>query len=210
MSSTKDVYEARGYGGSTSFGTRPALVVVDFSVGFTDPSSPLHCDSDDALVATAELLAAAREGGSPVVFTTVAYEPGDLEVARAFVAKAPALASITPDSPWAAIDPRIAPRADEPVLRKLFASGFFGTALASLLASHGCDGVVVVGASTSGCVRATAIDAVQYGYPTLVVRDGVADRAEGAHEASLTDLQAKYADVVSTAEAARALRRTAA
>ncbi|MDO9356304.1 MAG: isochorismatase family protein, partial [Solirubrobacteraceae bacterium] len=135
--STESVYAERGYGGRTPAGTRPALVVVDFSLGFTDPESTLHCDCDDALVATQALLEAARSGGSPVIYTTVEYSEADLKTARAFIAKAPALASVTPGSRWAAIDPRIAPGGDEPVLRKLFASAFFGTALASILASAG-------------------------------------------------------------------------
>lgn len=205
--STSDVYAERGFGGRQAAGTRPALLVIDFSRGFTDPASPLHCDCDDALAATAPLLEAARAGGSPVVYTTVAFAPGDLAVARAFIAKAPALGTITPDHEWAQIDARIAPAAGEPVLRKLFASGFFATPLASLLAASGCDSVVVTGASTSGCVRATAVDAVQHGYTTYVAREAVADRAPGPHDAALLDLDAKYADVVSVADAAKTLAR---
>ncbi len=204
---TEEVYSSRGFGGRQSAGLRPALLVIDFSLGFTDPASSLHCDCDDALAATARLLEAARAGGSPVVYTTVAYEPSDLDIARAFIAKAPALAALTPDAEWARIDPRIAPADGEPVLRKLFASGFFATPLASLLAAHGCDSVAVVGASTSGCVRATAVDAVQYGYTTYVVREAVADRAPGSHDTALLDLDAKYADVVDVDAAARILTR---
>lgn len=202
-----EVYSSRGFGGRQSAGRRPALLVIDFSLGFTDPASPLHCDCDAALAATTRLLEAARAGGSPVVYTTVAYEPSDLDVARAFIAKAPALASLRPDAEWARIDPRVAPADGEPVLRKLFASGFFATPLATLLAAQGCDSVAIVGASTSGCVRATAVDAVQHGYTTYVVREAVADRARGPHDAALLDLDAKYADVVDVDAAARTLSR---
>lgn len=199
--STSELYSERGFGGRSPEGRSPCLIIVDFSLGFTDPESPLHCDCDDALVATARLLEAARGAGAPVVFTTVVYGPADLAVARAFIAKAPALRELTPGSRWAEIDPRIAPLAGEAVLPKLFASAFFGTALASLLAARGRDSVILAGASTSGCVRATAVDALQHGYLTLVVREAVADRAVGAHDAALTDLDAKYADVIGVEDA---------
>jgi maleamate amidohydrolase len=206
--SARDVYAERGFGGRQEPSRRAALVVVDFSNGFTDPASPLHCDCDSALDATAQLLTAAREAGAPVAFTTVEYTEGDKRAAAAFLAKSPALASLEPGSRWSAIDDRVAPHPGEPVLHKLFASAFFGTALASMLAAERCDAVMVVGASTSGCVRATAVDALQHGYRVIVPRDGVADRAESAHTASLTDLDAKYGDVVSLDEALATLRGT--
>ena len=99
---------------------------------------------------------------------------------------------------WTEIDPRIAPGADEPVLTKLWASAFHGTPLASFLTTQGCDSVVVTGASTSGCVRATAVDALQHGYRVLVPRDAVGDRNAAAHEANLYDIDTKYGDVVTT------------
>jgi maleamate amidohydrolase len=199
--STRRVYEQRGLGNRQGAGSRPALVVIDFSAGFTDPESPLHCDCDDALEMTAALLAAAREHGAPVFFTTVAYDEAGLKAAEAFIAKAPPLATLAEGSRWVEIDERIAPRPDEPVLAKLFASGFFGTPLAAMLTAAGCDTVIVVGASTSGCVRATAVDALQHGFRVVVPRDAVADRAQAAHNASLTDIDGKYGDVVSGSEA---------
>jgi nicotinamidase-related amidase len=205
--STRGVYERRGLGARQGAGRRPALVVVDFSAGFTDPASPLHCDCDDALAVTAELLAAARESGAPVLYTTVAYDEAGRKAASAFIAKAPPLATLAVGSRWVEIDERIAPRPDEPVLTKLFASGFFGTPLAAMLTAAGCDTVVVVGASTSGCVRATAVDALQHGFRVVVPRDAVADRAPGAHQASLTDIDGKYGDVVSGVEALAILGR---
>lgn len=199
--STEDLYEERGFGGRQGAGERPALLVIDMNNGFTDPASPLHCETDDAVAAIARLLAAARDAGAPVAFTTLAYDEAGRRVAHAFIAKAPALTMLAPGTRWPQIDGRIAPRPGEPVLSKLFASGFFGTPLGPLLASHGCDSVIVTGASTSGCVRATAVDAMQYGYRVVVPREAVADRAPGAHEASLVDIDAKYGDVCSCDEA---------
>jgi nicotinamidase-related amidase len=206
VSDTRDVYGERGFGGRQGAGRHPALVVIDLNYAFTDPESPLHCDTDSAVQATARLLAAAREGDRPVAFTTIEYDAGAKRVARAFIAKAPALTLMAPGSRWARIDERIAPREDEPVLVKLFASAFFGTALQSMLTATGADTLVVAGASTSGCVRATVVDALQHGLNVLVPREAVADRAPSAHEASLLDIDAKYGDVVSLDEAIAVLR----
>jgi maleamate amidohydrolase len=192
---------AEGFGERQGAGARPALVVVDLVYGFTDPESPLYCAADAAVAATARLLDAARGAGAPVAFTTVQYDEAGARVARAFLAKVPALRTLAAGTRWPAVDERVAPRAGEPVLAKLFASAFFGTPLAAMLAAHGADTVVVTGASTSGCVRATAVDALQHGYRVVVPREAVADRAEGAHQATLTDLDAKYGDVVGIDEA---------
>lgn len=206
MGAVGDVYRDRGFGGRQGAGEHPALVVIDLNYGFTDPESPLHCDTDAAVEATARLLDAARAGGHPVAFTTIAYDEAGKRVARAFIAKAPALAALTPGSRWAQIDARIAPRDDEPVLLKLFASAFFGTALQPMLTAAGCDTLVVAGASTSGCVRATVVDALQHGLAVIVPREAVADRAKSAHEASLADIDAKYGDVVAIDDALAILR----
>ena len=192
---------AMGFGERQGAGARPALVVVDLVNGFTDPDSPLYCDADAAVAATTRLLDAARAADAPVAFTTVEYDEAGARVARAFIAKVPALRTLAPGTHWPAVDARIAPRAGEPVLVKLFASAFFGTPLAAMLASSGADTVVVTGASTSGCVRATVVDALQHGYRVVVPREGVADRQRGPHEAALFDIDAKYGDVVGTAEA---------
>jgi len=197
---------ATGFGERQGAGARPALVVVDLVNGFTDPDSPLYCDADRAVAATARLLDAARAAAAPVAFTTVEYDEAGARVARAFIAKVPALRVLAPGTPWPAIDDRIAPRAGEPVLVKLFASAFFGTPLAAMLAAHGADTVVVTGASTSGCVRATAVDALQHGYRVVVPREAVADRQAGPHEAALFDIDAKYGDVVGLDEAESLLR----
>ena len=186
-----------GFHGRAGFGKRPALLVIDVNVGFTDPASPLVCELDDVVVAIRRLLDEFRRAQLPVVYTTVSYGEGDKVAAAAFIDKIPALLTLEAGSRWVEIDPRIAPLPAEPVLNKLFASAFFGTPLASLLASAGCDSVVVTGASTSGCVRATAVDALQHGYRPAVPREAVGDRNPAAHEANLYDIDAKYGDVVS-------------
>ena len=189
-----------GFHGRAGFGAKPALVVVDVNRGFTDPASPLVCDLDECVAGIAKLLAAFRAAGLPVVFTTVCYDDFGKQAAAVFIEKVPALLVLEPGSQWVEIDPRIAPAEGEPVLSKYFASAFFGTTLASLLASAGCDTVVVTGASTSGCVRATALDALQHGYRVVVPREAVGDRNPAAHEANLYDLDTKYADVVALDE----------
>jgi nicotinamidase-related amidase len=189
-----------GFGERGGFGRRPALAVIDMTLGFTDPESPLACDLEGPVENIRRLLDAARRAEIPVVFTTVAYRESDRLTAAAFIDKVPALLTLGAGSRWAEIDPRIAPRETEPVLNKLFASGFFGTGLSSLLTAAGVDTLVITGASTSGCVRATAVDALQYGFRPVVPREAVGDRNPDAHEANLYDVDAKYGDVVPVEE----------
>jgi nicotinamidase-related amidase len=198
-----------GFHGRAGFGSRPALVVIDVNVGFTSPESPLVCDLEEVVAAIRTLLEEARRAGIPVVFTTVSYTEGDKRTAAAFLDKIPALLTLEAGSPWVEIDPRIAPREGEPVLNKLFASAFFGTALSSLLAANRCDSLIVTGASTSGCVRATVVDAIQHGYRPIVPREAVGDRSPDAHAANLYDIEAKYGDVVSLAEVVEHLEELA-
>lgn len=188
-----------GIGGRAGFGERPALIVVDMSTAFTDPSSPLACDLDEPVEDIARVLAAARaREGVPVIFTTVAYGERERVSARALLRKMSAALVVEPGTRWTQIDPRLAPREDEPVITKVFPSAFFGTTLASYLIAAGCDSVIVTGASTSGCVRATVVDAVSHGYNVIVPRGAVGDRLESAHEASLLDIDMKYGDVMET------------
>src|SRR5437773_2046388 len=189
-----------GFHGRTGFGQRPALIVVDVNLGFTDAASPLVCDLEEVVEAIRNLLGEARRAEIPIVYTTVSYSERDRRTAAAFIDKVPALLTLEVGSRWVEIDPRIAPRPDEPVLNKLFASAFFGTPLASLLAAAGRDSLIVTGASTSGCVRATVVDALQHGYRPIVPREAVGDRNPDAHEANLFDIDAKYGDVVSLDE----------
>ena len=199
-----------GFHGRAGFGRLPALLVIDVNLGFTDPASPLVCELEDVVAAIRRLLDETRRAGLPVVYTTVSYDEGDKVAAAAFIDKIPALLTLEAGSRWVEIDPRIAPHPGEPVLNKLFASAFFGTPLSSLLAASGCDGVIVTGASTSGCVRATAVDALQHGYRPVVPREAVGDRNPAAHEANLYDIDTKYGDVVSCDEVVAHLEELAA
>jgi maleamate amidohydrolase len=191
------------FGGRTGFGARPAVLAVDLSCGFTDPASPLACDLDDVLAATRSLLDAARAAGVPVLFTTVVYDAAGERAAAVFLRKVPALGALRPGTPWVEIDERLGRRPSEPVIEKPFASAFFATPLPALLA--GRDTVVICGASTSGCVRATAVDAMQHGLAPIVVRDCVGDRSPRAHEQALADIDGRYGDVVGLDAAVAAL-----
>jgi len=196
----REVYAKARIGESVTLGSRPAVLVVDFSCGFTDPECTLGADMTPAVEATRRLLDAARVKGLPVVFTTIGYEPS-LKDGGLWLQKVPALGELQIGGRWVEIDPRLEPREDETIVLKKGASGFFGTNLASILVSQQVDSVVLCGATTSGCVRATAIDLLQNGFPTIVPRECVADRAQAPHDANLFDINAKYADVVSLEEA---------
>jgi nicotinamidase-related amidase len=194
------VYEDARIGEKVTLGQNPAVLVVDFSCGFTDAACTLGADMTAEVEATKRLLDAARSKGLPVIFTTIGYEPS-LKDGGLWMQKVPALADLQLGGHWVEIDPRLEPQEDEPVIVKKGASGFFGTNLASILVSQQVDSVIMCGATTSGCVRATAIDLLQYGFPTIVPRECVGDRAQAPHEANLFDINAKYADVVSLEEA---------
>lgn len=195
-----EVYAAAALGQPFALGSRPAVLVVDFSRGFTDSACRLGSDLTPQVEATRTLLDAARERGVPAVFTTIGFEANGKD-GGLWVQKVPALLELALGGPWVEIDPRLGPREDEIVIVKKGASGFFGTNLAPVLVSLGVDSVVLCGATTSGCVRATAIDLLQYGWPAIVPRECVGDRAQAPHDANLFDIQAKYADVVSLEEA---------
>lgn len=174
-------------------GARPALILVDVINGFTDPRCPLGSPAESVVAACVRLLEAFRQRGLPVFFTTVVYR--DERQARVFRERLPALNVLEPESHWVAVDERVAPREGEPVIEKQWASAFFGTDLAERLAAAGADSLVVGGLTTSGCVRATAVDGLQHDYPVVVPEEAVGDRNLQAHEANLFDLNAKYADV---------------
>jgi maleamate amidohydrolase len=186
------------FGGAAGFGSRPALVVVDLSLGFTDPQSPLACDLDDVLVATRRVLDAAREAQLPVFFTTVSYDEVGEAAAAVFLRKVPALKILRPGSRWIEIDERLGRRGEEPVIVKAGASAFFGVPFAAMLA--GRDTLIVCGASTSGCVRATVVDAMQHGLSPIIPRECVGDRSLSAHEQALSDIGGRYGDVLSIEE----------
>jgi maleamate amidohydrolase len=189
------------FDGSIGFGARPALVIVDFMRGYTTPGEPFYAyDVVQAVAATRPLLAAARAAGVPVIFTRVSYASPSAAEGGLFVRKVPALRRLVDGQPAAELVPELAPLAGEVVLNKHYASAFFGTSLAPLLRGLGVDTMVLTGCSTSGCVRATAVDGMQHGFHVIVPRECVGDRAREPHTANLFDIDAKYGDVVGVAE----------
>lgn len=191
--------DARGYGGTLQPGPRPALLVIDFVKAYTQPDSPLYAGptTEDARRGCEELLGLCRRAGIQILHTNLAYEDGGRD-GGVFFRKVPALKVFERGarSPLADFAPGVGPESGESVITKQYASAFFGTTLAATLTALGVDTLLIAGMSTSGCVRATAVDTVQHGFIPLVVRDAVGDRATGPHEANLFDLQTKYAEVV--------------
>jgi len=207
--STRVDYERKGFASRSGYGRNPALVVVDFINGFTDPTTPLGGDFAWEINATRQLQDAFRRAKLPIFYTTIAYAE-DLHDAGVFVKKVPSLAILQRGSPLTEVDKRLEPLPGERVIEKKFASAFFGTNLDVDLRLLGVDTVVIAGCTTSGCIRASAIDSLQYGFQTIVVREAVGDRAAGPHEANLFDIDAKYGDVVELADALDYLRGFAA
>lgn len=204
---TEQFYRELGFATRVGYGDNPAVLAIDMARAFCDPSYRVGCDQTPAVKAIAQVLAAARERGAPVFFTTVAYLP-DGRDGGWFVKKIPALLELQLDDPAAReIDARIAPVEGELVIAKKYPSAFFQTNLSSLLVAEGIDTLILTGCSTSGCVRATAIDGVSHGYRVIVPEEAVSDRAEGPHYANLFDINAKYGDVVPLAEVLDYLRR---
>jgi nicotinamidase-related amidase len=196
---TRALYEQRGFMRRVGFGVRPAVLVVDFVIGFTDPASPLAGNFDTEIAATVRVLRAARRARVPIFFTTVAYDE-ECREAGVFVRKVPSLRYLVRGTRWVELDPRLGRRSSETLLEKQFASAFFGTSLASQLTTLGIDTVIVTGVTTSGCVRASAVDALQHGFRAIVPRECVGDRAPGPHDANLLDIDGKYGDVVDVGE----------
>ncbi|MBT4211715.1 MAG: isochorismatase family protein [Porticoccaceae bacterium] len=180
--------------------TNPALIVVDMINGFTDPKCPLGSHCQEVVAANCELLAIFRAKGLPVFFTTVVYH--DDQQATVFRAKVPALNLLQPGSHWVAVDPKMRRADSEPLIEKQWASAFHKTDLDDQLKALGVDSLVITGLTTSGCVRASAVDGLQNNYQVVVAKEAVGDRNPAAHEASLFDLGAKYTDVQSIREIA--------
>jgi len=198
-------FQDKGFGRRVGFGQRPALLAVDFITGFTDLRSPLAGELDTQLAATNALLEPARAAGIPVIFSTVAYD-AELQEAGIWVRKIPANSWLVEGSEWVEVDARLNQRPNETTLVKKYASCFFGTDLAARLVSRRVDTLIITGCTTSGCVRATAVDACSYGFHTIVVEEAVGDRAALPHAASLFDIDAKYGDVVGLDETLSYLR----
>lgn len=199
--SLSDNYARGGFGKTLTPGSRPALLIIDFVRAYLVKESPLYAGVEQARADCQTLLQAARAAHIPVIHTNVVYQPGGRD-GGVFFRKVPALqcfvAGAHPD--LAAFAEGLEPVPGETVISKQYASAFFATSLASTLTALGIDTVLIAGLSTSGCVRASAVDCCQHGFIPVVVREAVGDRAPGPHESNLFDLQAKYAEVASLAE----------
>jgi maleamate amidohydrolase len=196
-----DTNYAPAFGGSLPFGRRPALLLVDVVIAYLTPGSPLYDPRFETALASCERLAVAcRAAGVPVIFTNVVYRAGGID-GGLFYRKVPALSAFLEGSAGGAFPPGLQPAADEVVVTKQYASAFFGTSLAATLTTMGIDTLLVTGFSTSGCVRASALDALQHGFAPFVVADACGDRHAAPHEANLFDLSKKYAEVVNEREA---------
>ncbi len=207
---TLDDYAEKGLAHRTGFGRRPCVLVIDFQYGMTDPACALGSSHQDEPIRVGQaVLEEARAAGVPVLYTRVAYRP-DLSDAGLFAQKVPALGVLIVGSRWVEIDERVAPVGDEYVLTKRHSSAFIGTELQQVLNYRGIDTVIHIGCSTSGCVRQTAVDANAYGFRSLVVSDAVGDRSWEQHQANLVDIDAKYADVVTSSEVINHFRGIAA
>ena len=197
--SLRDNYR-RAYGGRAGFGQRPALLLVDFVEAYFDPRCDLYAGVESALAAALRVRQAARRAQVPVVLTRVVYQAGGLDGGR-FFEKATPLRHFVAGAGTGAWPDGLVPQEGELVISKQYPSAFFGTSLASTLTALRVDSVILTGLTTSGCVRATCVDSMSHGFITTVVREGCGDRHAAPHEANLFDMDAKYADVISEAEA---------
>ncbi|SOC48249.1 nicotinamidase-related amidase [Rhizobium subbaraonis] len=193
------VYAAAGFGHAVPRGRRPAVLVVDFTYGFTDTTYPTAADMTAEIAQTRRITDAARAAGFPVIYTTIAYHSGEVDKLP-WLRKAAGMAALIEGSRLVEIDAATGFHSADTVIVKKGASAFFGTGLAALLTGAGVDTLIVTGATTSGCVRASVVDAVQSGFNVLVPRDCCADRAAAPHEANLYDMDQKYADVTDAAD----------
>ncbi|MSR00911.1 MAG: isochorismatase family protein [Gammaproteobacteria bacterium] len=198
IESLNDNYKRGGFSGSLQLGSRPALLIIDFVRAYLDKNSPLYAGVEKTHADCRILLKACRAAEIPILHTNVSYQSGGRD-GGVFFKKVPALKCFETGSypHWAAFGEGLEPIAGETVISKQYASAFFGTSLSSTLTSLSVDTVFIAGLSTSGCVRASAVDCCQHGFIPVVVREAVGDRAPGPHESNLFDLQAKYAEVVS-------------
>jgi nicotinamidase-related amidase len=195
--SEEELLRSRGFGQRMGFGRQPALIVIDMLKAFTDPALPLGSDLSGPIEAISQLMRAAQTQVIPILLATVIYEdPGMLD-AGIWALKQTGSVTLRAGTGGSDFDPRLPLRGTESILRKKYASCFFGTDLVPRLLAQRVDTLIIAGCTTSGCVRATAVDSVQYGFRPMVVREAVGDRSASAHAQSLSDIDAKYGDVVS-------------
>jgi nicotinamidase-related amidase len=202
MTSTAEaLFRERGFGERIGFGVKPVLLVIDLTKAFTDPSMPLGSNLDPQIDVCNGLLDTAHDCKIPIIFTTVFYEDDDLRDAGIWALKQrKCLDTLRAKSPAVEVDPRLHMLPTDSLLTKKYASCFFGTDFVPRLVSSGADTILITGCATSGCVRATAVDACQYGFRPIVIKDAVGDRSLAAHNQSLFDLEFKYADVLGSDE----------
>ena len=197
------------FDGRLGFGKRPALLIVDFINAYVTEDAPLFApDVVTAVEETIPLLSLARAKQIPVLYTKVLYNK-NFRDGGIFIQKVPVLKTMVEGEPLAEIVPQLMPIESDIIIVKQYASAFFGTSLAATLTSLGVDTILLTGCSTSGCIRASAVDGMQYGFRVIVPRECVADRHAGPHEANLFDINSKYGDVVSKSEVIEYLRRLA-
>ena len=194
------------FDGRLGFGKRPALLIVDFINAYVTEGAPLFApDVVTAVDETIPLLSLAREKQIPVLYTKVLYNK-NFRDGGIFIQKVPVLKTMVEGEPLAEIVPQLTPIESDIIIVKQYASAFFGTSLAATLTSLGVDTILLTGCSTSGCIRASAVDGMQYGFRVIVPRECVADRHPGPHEANLFDINSKYGDVVSKGEVVEYLK----
>jgi maleamate amidohydrolase len=194
-------YAAAGFGGAVSPGQKPVLVLIDFARAYFDPSASLYAAVEPEREVAGRLRQAAHAAGVPVIFTRVEYDPADPSLqTNQFYRKVAALRNFDLGNPMSDFTDELRPGSDDEVLTKQFPSAFFGTGLAEDLASRRIDTVLIAGLSTSGCVRATALDALCHGFVPIVIEDACGDRDRRVHDANIFDLSAKYATVMKSVD----------
>ncbi len=179
------------------FGERPALILIDFVQAYFDPACDLYAGVEDALASAIRIRDAARGRAIPIVYTNVVYQT--LNGGR-FFQKAKPLRAFVEGSPLGHWPQGLDVRDDELVVSKQYPSAFFGTSLASTLVTWGVDTLILTGLTTSGCVRATCVDACSHGFIPIIVEEACGDRHEAPHRSNLFDMNAKYGDVVHESE----------
>lgn len=206
MSTSDDeFFRQRGFGQTIGFGISPAVIVIDLICAFTNKELPLGAPLEAEIDNTVRVLDKAREASIPIFYTSVAYDDRDLTDAGIWALKMKGLMTLRSGTAEVEVDPRLGRQSIEPLIVKKYASAFFGTDLLTRLNSQRIDTLIITGCTTSGCVRATAVDGLQNGLRPIVVKEAVGDRSKAAHEQSLFDLQAKYADVMGIDELVKLL-----
>ena len=203
VSRVSESYEKHGFGGRVGFGTRPAVVVIDLAGGWTDSRSTHGSQHGETIQKNVELLASCRQAGVPIYFTSMAFNPGLEDLGQNVLKKLPHQAQLIRGTDWVELHPALERREEEPIIYKPRASAFFGTPLLGMLVDQQIDTVLITGCSTSGCIRATAESAHNYGFHAIVIKEAVGDRSSEAHQYNLVEIDARYADVTPLEEVKR-------